>query len=216
MKSDDESGRYPTAEEALAEIGEKPVAAFSLCVTNARRDLQSYREAFPDWVAEHSERGLANWISDRIWAHLGRLADAIPGMEMYESGVTREVIIGLNYRFRVKRHDEDGKVASYETSAFLEFVTQSDDGVLPGMKETRLIAGYDWVKELRNIGSPVVSLRDGKDNIIWKELLRELPDEGYGGAGGGVIAPDQDGPTGPTVDLPDTIGKRAEEAETDE
>lgn len=221
MNSDEtpgESEGYPTSEAVLAGIGEKPIEAFSLCVTRARHDLHMYRETFPVWVADHSERGLANWISDRIWAHLLGLADSISDMEMIEKGVTREVTIGVNYRFRVKRHSEDGMVASYETPTFLEFVSQRNATTLPGMEETRLIAGYDWIKDLRNIGSPVISLRDGRDNIIWKATLPEVPDEdtGDGGSTAPVVTPERPGPTGPVVDVRDTVGQDSKETTEDE
>lgn len=158
-------------------------------------------------VTDHSERGLANWISDRIWAHLLNLAGDIEGVNLVEKGVTREVIVGLNYRLRVKRHAEDGRVASYETPTFMEFVTQDDGNVtLEGFEEIRLIAGYEWDKDKRDIGDPVLSLRDGKDNVKWQEKLPDVADEDEGG-GATVVTPQQPQPPAPTVDIPDEIGQ---------
>jgi hypothetical protein len=204
---------YPKSQRVLDDMGEKPVEAFARCVARARADLRRYRQAFPQWVADHSERGLANWVSDRMWAHLSTLAESIDGMEMIEKGVTREVTVGLNYKFRVKRHDEEGKVASYPTPTFLEFVCQPQ-GQLEGMEETRLIAGYDWNKDERDIGPAVMSLRDGKDHIIWKVELPDVPEAGE--RGGEVITPQRPSPTAPTVDVPEDIGQKAKEPTEDQ
>jgi hypothetical protein len=201
---------YPTAEEAFVGIGDKTLDAFFLSVNRARRDLRLYRKAFPQWVADHSERGLANWISDRLWAHLTELAEGIPGLMVVEKGPLRECGIN-NYRFRFKRHDDDGLVASYPTEGFIEFATQPSDQ-FSGMEETRLIAGYDWNKDFRDIGAAVISLRDGKDNVIWKEPVPEVED-GTGMAP--VITPEQAGPRPPTVDVPEAFGQQPEEPTED-
>lgn len=203
----------PQSEDVLADIGEKPVRAFALSVTRTRRDLRAYRDAFPQWVVDHSERGLANWISDRLWAHLVSMADEIPGMNPYEKGVTREITIGINYRFRVKRHDAEGNIASYATPTFLEFVTQSG-GQLDGMEEIKLIAGYDWDKDMRDIGDAVISLRDGKDNVIWKQPLPSVDDEGHGEIPAKL--PERPSPTGPTVQVTEGVGQKAKEPTEDE
>ncbi len=157
----------------------------------------------------HSERGLANWISDRLWTHLVLQAESIPGMEMIEIGVTREITIGTNYRFRVKRHGVDGEVASYPTQTFLEFASQAVDS-LPGLEEWKLIAGYDWDKDQRAIAAAVVSLRDGKDNVIWKKELPAVADEQGGGQ---TSVPEQPGPTDPTIGVPETLGQKAKGSE---
>ena len=116
--------RHPTFQEVLDEIGGKAAAAFVLSVKRTKADLRAYRETFPQWVADHSDRGLANWIHDRLWAHLKTLADQVPDMDIIEKGPTREIAVGLNYRLRFKRHDEVGDIASYPTETFLEFVAQ--------------------------------------------------------------------------------------------
>jgi hypothetical protein len=204
---------YPLSHQVLDDIGEKPVEAFSRCVARARADLRLYRRTFPQWVADHSERGLANWINDRLWAHLTTMAESIPGMELIEKGVTREVMVGLNFRFRVKRHDDLGNVASYPTPTFLEFVCQPQ-GQLPGLEETRLIAGYDWSKDERDIGAAVLSLRDGKDNIIWKEELPDFPEDS--GIVGEVVTPRLTSPAAPVVGVPEGVGQRSKEPTEDQ
>lgn len=201
---------YKTPQEVLVEIGEKPSRAFTLAVRGAREDLRVYRQTFPQWVADHSERGLANWINDRLWAHLVLLADSISDVRVIENGPLRELTVGYNFRFRLKRHDGEGNIASYPTQGFLDFAIQPLQG-LPGMEETRLVAGYDWLKESREIGSAVFSLRDGKDNVIWKEAFPKVQDETVGN----VTDPKRDAPVDPTIGLPQELGKKPEEGAKD-
>jgi len=57
---------YPGADEVLDDLGDKVVEAFARSVARARADLAEYRRLKPSWVAQSSERGLANWIHDRL------------------------------------------------------------------------------------------------------------------------------------------------------
>lgn len=203
----------PEPDQVLEDLGEKPVQAIARCVARAKADLKSYREMHPQWAAEHSERGLANWINDRLWAHLAPEIEGIPGMDVVESGPTRETTVGVNYRIRMKRHDFEGHVASYPTLGFLEFATQPKMQ-LPGMEEVRLIAGYEWDRDLRDMGAAVISLRDGKDNVLWKvELPLVRDDESGGEETGEVVTPQQPKPAPPTVEVPETIGHYEESQE---
>ena len=203
---------YPTFQDVLDGIGEKSTAAFVLSVKRTKTDLRTYRETFPQWVADASERGLANWIHDRQWSHLARFAEDIPDMETVEKGVLREIIVGVNYRFRFKRHSDIGIVASYRTEQFLGFVGQSDQQ-LPGMEETRLISGYEWIKDAREIGPAVLSLRDGEDNVIWNRPLPDVADTDED-ATAPIITPQRSAPTVPVVEVPGAIGQETRE-ETD-
>ena len=99
----------------------------------------------------------------------------------FDQPPTRELYIGTRYRLRVKKHDIEGRVTTYLTDGALDFLEQ-EPATLDGLEEVRLIAGYRWDPELREIGAAVLSLRDGKDNIAW---MHEL-DEPAGGAGAGA------------------------------
>lgn len=203
MKStDNPASPYPSFDEVLDDIGDKAAEALLTAVARSKADLRTYRETHPGWVAEHSERGLANWIHDRLWTHITALTDQNPDVAIHEKGPLRELVIGNKYRFRLKRHDESGHVASYHTDAFLDFVCQPAVQ-LPGMEETRLIAGYEWEKDLRDIGVAVISLRDGDDNVIWSEPLSPVD---AGRDAGTVVTPEQPGPTTPIVEIPSGIG----------
>lgn len=132
----------------------------------SRADLTEYRDVFPGWVADSSDRGLSNWIHDRLWAHVRRaLADA-EAVTLADHGVTREIIVGLRYRARVKRHTVRDRIRSYPTKTALAFWAQSD--TLEGMEEVRLGFGYRWDPDERMIGTTVISLRDGLDTeAVW-------------------------------------------------
>jgi hypothetical protein len=114
------------------------------------------------WVADHSERGLANWIHDRMWTHLVSLLDGHPSVSFIDHGVTREMWVGTTYRLRAKRHLDDGRVSNVTTPTVLEFFAQ-EQATFDGLDEVHLIAGYIWDPLERRIVAPVLSLRDGKD-----------------------------------------------------
>jgi len=44
------------------------------------------------------------------------------------------------------------------------------------MAEVRLVAGYRWDPDARDIGSAVISLRDGHKDLIWMHDLDEPAD----------------------------------------
>jgi hypothetical protein len=73
---------------------------------------------------------------------------------------------------RVKKHDIEGNVSTYPTQGALDFLEQ-EQLHLEGMEEVRLIAGYRWDPELRQVGAGVISLRDGLEKPIWTYELTE-------------------------------------------
>ncbi|MEU4724050.1 hypothetical protein AB0G06_30920 [Nonomuraea dietziae] len=177
-------------------------------------DLAEYRQIKPSWVSQASERGLANWIHDRLWYHLSVLLDGISTVRLVDSEPTREIFVGLRYRLRAKRHGDEGNVSTFLTPGAIEFLFQPPaQETISGLEEIRLIAGYTWDKETREMGQPVLSLRDGKDEIVW---LIELPDAGTGYGGATVtpmpVAPE---PSAPTIELGDEDAARGNETGED-
>ncbi len=154
---------YPMAEDVLRDLGDKVVGALVDATSAARADLSDYRHAFPSWVADSSDRGLSNWIHDRLWAHLRRGLTDIDSVALVDQGVTREVTVGLRYRARVKRHTGRDRIRSYATGTAVAFWAQSD--ALEGLEEVRPGFGYRWDPDERVIGSTIVSLRDGLDKM---------------------------------------------------
>lgn len=162
----------------LDQLGDKVTGAVAAAVVEARADLAQYRAEHPSWVASSSERGLANWISDRVWDHLVRATDDLGEVVLREHGSTREIIVGNRIRMRVKRHDLNGAITTYPTQTALSFYEQSGQLVLPhGLPEVCLAVGYVWERESREIGVPVVSFRDGVDNLVWMHELSQPPVE---------------------------------------
>lgn len=171
---------HPDPADVLADLGDKVVHAFMRAAEQAADDLAEYRAFRPGWVGDHSERGLANWIHDRLWARLVAAVDEMDGVVVIDREPIREIFVGLRYRLRVKRHGEDGSVSSYRTQGALDFYDQTP--TLEGWEQVTLSVGYVWHPAERVIGAPVLSLRDGMDNLVWQEELRVDPD-------GGVVIP---------------------------
>ena len=165
-------------EALLDQLGDKVTGAVAAAVVETRADLTQYRAEHPIWVASSSERGLANWINDRLWDHLVGLLDGFDMVVAHERGSTRELIIRDRIRIRVKRHDMNGAIATYPTQTALSFYEQSGQLVIfGGLPEVYLAVGYVWQRESREIGVPVVSLRDGVDNLLWMHELPQPPME---------------------------------------
>ena len=154
--------RYPSPDEVLNALGDKVVAGLTEAVDGAREDLRLYRASHPSFVADSSERGLANWIHDRMWARATPLGD-IDRVALVDSGATREIHLGNEFRIRLKRHSHSGAIRSYPTDAALEFIGQDQPDLysLLGIRTLNLTAGYDWDDLTRSIGESVLSLRNG-------------------------------------------------------
>lgn len=164
----------------LDELGDKVLEAIAASVASARADYRQYQTSHPDFVAQASSRGLANWIHDRLWHHLSAFLSETDGVFLIERGATKEIVVGHRYRIRAKRHAPPAQVATYPTQTALAFLAQPpDDLVLAGLEEIHLIAGYVWLSESAEIGPPVLSLRDGQDNVQW---VHEIPESGAAGA----------------------------------
>ncbi|MFI0764610.1 hypothetical protein ACH4TQ_06750 [Streptomyces sp. NPDC021218] len=202
---------YPDADEVLSGLGEKVTLSLARSVKLAADDLHEYRKSYPSWVAQSSERGLANWIHDRLWAHLTAQLDGHPGVTLSEGEPTRELVVGVRYRLRIKRHRDDGQVSSYATQTALEFFAQGMQETFPGLEEVRLIAGYEWEPDARKMGKAVLSLRDGRDNVEWQVYLLDA-----GEAGGTVqpVRPVTPEPSLPSVEVPETGQREASEGKS--
>ncbi|MFG3147208.1 hypothetical protein [Streptomyces sp. NPDC048243] len=187
---------FPQSPKVLSGLGPKVTHSLVRAVDLAAGDLQTYRETYPSWVAQHSERGLANWIHDRLWAHLIAELDGHPGVTLTDGEPTRELTVGISYRLRVKRHRDDGQVSSYATQTALEFFAQGPQEAFPGFEEVRLTAGYEWDPDARKIGEAVLSLRDGQEKVVWLVPLRSAGEP----PATGTVQPVQ--PTTPTPQLP--------------
>lgn len=99
---------------------------------------------------------------------------------------------------RVKKHDIDSQISTYLTQGALAFMEQEPAQTLDGLDEVRLIAGYRGDAELRELGSAVISLRSGLDEVVWTEILEEPVD---GTVVSAVPIVPADGPRAPEIRL---------------
>lgn len=193
------------SDEVIDALGSKVVEALGSCVALAREDFTTYRNEHPDWVTEATQRGISNWIHDRILAHLQRLLEDVPNTSFSGPEPTRELSVGVNFRIRVKRHDPVGATQTYPTQTALEFLAQPPVPTFPGMDEVRLQAGYVWLKDAHELGPAVLSFRDGT-KVTWMIELAETA-AGSGDASGVTPWPSTDDPTPPGIvinfDVPD-------------
>lgn len=185
------------SDEVLDGLGNKVVEALGSSIALARKDLATYRAEHPDWVTDATQRGISNWIHDRVMAHLERLLDGVPNTAFSGPEPTRELSVGPNFRIRVKRHDPTGATQTYPTQTALGFLTQPTTPALPGLEEIRLQAGYVWDAVAHEMGSAVLSLRDG-NKLIWMIELAETV-AGAGDGTGVTPLPTTDDPTPPGI-----------------
>lgn len=162
------SSNLPAFAEVEDDLGAETLAAMGKSVDLARSDLSKYRQTFPAWVAQHSNRGLANWIHDRLWFHLTALLDEYPVVAVSDNGVTREITISSKYRIRAKRHDENMSTRNYPTQAALDFHVQPM--LSPDFEEVRLSFGYIWDTEELAIKESVLSLHQGRELQWWATM----------------------------------------------
>ncbi|MFD6263970.1 hypothetical protein [Micromonospora sp. B006] len=173
---------HPTFEQVLEDLGDKVITGMGRASQAARGDLLKYRRENPLWVADSTERGLANWIHDRLWRHLLGELDQLTEVHVHDKEPTRELWIGVRYRLRVKRHGQSGEISTYPTLAAMSFFTQGQEA-FEGLEEIRLCAGYFWDKEEREMGEAVLSLRTARDKVIW---CNPLPFAGEAGDSGKI------------------------------
>lgn len=204
---------HPTPEDVLSELGDKVVDALVHAVEAARAKFVTYRKLHPDWAADNAARTIADLIHDWMWTDLKLELDSLPHVALTDADPKREIAVQvqsaerLSYLLRIKLHHLDGRTSNYQTQAALDFTMQGVNQTFPGWGEVRLMAGYEWDKDTRTMGAPVISLRHGRD-IIW---VHQLP----GSSPAGVASrPDIPGtPPLPVVDAPQRGSTGGMEAE---
>src|SRR5665647_1855539 len=99
-------------DHVLGELGDKVVAAIVTSTDGARADLADLRGWRPTWIPQMTQRGVANIIHERIWAHLSVELQPLldDGVTLVDREPVREVAVtlegGRTYRLRFKRHSE--------------------------------------------------------------------------------------------------------------
>lgn len=152
-------------------LGQSPLDAIGKSVGLTRDDLATYRSTLPALAARHSQRGILNWVHDQFFAHVrGQFETNVDGTQVLDREPTRDIFVGHQFRLRFKKHADDDLVSSYPTEGFLDFAAQDPPQLI---QEVRLIGGYRWDPETREIGTAVLSARDGKQNVLWVLELAE-------------------------------------------
>jgi hypothetical protein len=194
-------------EFVMAELGDKFVMGVMSSTAGARNDLSELRSMKPLWVARMAERTLANFVHDRMWAYLVDAVGDAPAVFVRDEEPHRELTLG-RYRVRCKRHDERNRIATYLTPEARAFWGEAQLQI-PGLQEIKLAVGYRWLREERDIGTPLISYREGWDNLVWAVELGEAADN----ATPFTWTPITD-PSLPQIDLYDASDDRWEEGQS--
>lgn len=160
------SSGYPDGDQVLADLGDRFMHSFIDAVDGARDDYAEFRGMKPDWAANSTERHIASFLHDRIWARLVGAVDGMDEVYVVDREPVRELYVGTKYRIRVKRHHSGDRISAYPTQASGEFWSNSAPA-LEGLETFGLALGYYWDPDLRAVGKAVLSFREGKENPIW-------------------------------------------------
>lgn len=204
---------HASPDDVLTELDDKVIDAVRIGVAHAKEQFWVYQQEHPDWLARNAKRTVANLIHDWMWAVVVAELDEAPHVTIIDRDPRRELAIRveseerLSYLPRLKRHHLDGSTSSYQTQTVIDFELQGPNETFPGYGEVRLEAGYEWDVETRTIGGPLITLRDGRDNVLWI-----LPLAPHTGAGGGTVTQ----PTTPEPVLPSVGVQGEDEAHNEE
>jgi hypothetical protein len=185
--------------ETLSEfIGQPVLSAIVTARDNSAKDFARWRKESPSEISRATSRGLANRISDSFVSHMVAALDGIDDVVFREQGISRSFVVREKVVLICKRHNAKDKISSYPTRAALG--VWGGVATLEGMETISLAAGYRWDKELREIGVPVLSYRNGlRARPVWVADLSR--DEGGAAAPVHIVSPT--GPSLPTLDLSD-------------
>lgn len=195
---------HPSPDEAAAELGDKVLDAVRSGVAHAKEQFRIYQQDHGDWLASNAKRTVANLIHDWMWTAVCNALDDAPHVTIVDSDPRRELSVRvesehrLSYLMRLKRHHLDGSTSSYQTQTVIDFELQGVNDTFPGFGEVRLEAGYEWDDETRAIGTALVTLRDGRNNVIWTLPLLQQPAGGVGT----VTQPTKPTPVLPAIEVP--------------
>lgn len=158
------------SEAVLGELGSKFPLALVNATNAARDDLSELRQWRPNWLVGMFQREIAGIVHSRIWSHLTSELDGVDGINFRTEEPFRVAAVstplGRTFTVRVKRHSETDRISSYPTLPDLQFWGGARV-TLDGLDDVPLAAGYRWDSTTGQIGAPVLSYREGKDNVIW-------------------------------------------------
>ena len=139
-----------------------------------------------------------------MWARLVSAIDAT-AFTIIDSEPTREVHQGLSYAIRLKRHSTGDRISAYPTEGSSAFYSHTKY-TLDGLEQINFALGYMWDADLREMGEPVMSFRDGKVNPVWAIILHHDASNAHGFSYAAVS------PSTPEFDLSGIISQKEEQA----
>lgn len=179
----------------MDDLGEKFLDSFLKSVSDARVDYDTLRDWRPGWMTRFSQRFVANFIHERIWASMADRVDALPDVTVVDKEPRREITVSSKYIVRFKRHHAGDRISNYPTAGAMAFWAGAATP-FDSMELVSLALGYMWDADEHEIRDTVVSYRAGLHNPIWSIRL----DEGAASGQPFVWAPVTD-PNLPQVDL---------------
>lgn len=201
------SSAVPIPSVVLDDLGAELLELFDRATVSAGEDYAEYRQSHPGWVVDNTERTLAGWIHDRIWAHLRTLLESRTDVRLIDNEPTREIRVARDceYVIRVKRHGEMDAIHSYPTKTALRF--WGEPPALPGFEEIHLALGYRWDADVRAMGETVISYRTTMGKTQWAEAIESR-------AEGTSVSPLHSVPSAPvpSLDLSSVITHEGEDA----
>lgn len=196
---------YPNPQTVRDELGDKFIVEFISSVSDARSDLAEFREWRTEWFIDFTNRFVANFVHERLWSSMVRRVSEFDDVAVVDKEPVRQIFHSGRYSIRFKRHRPGSAISAYPTAGSALFWTNS--ATLPTLESVSLAMGYIWNADLGEVGDPVLSFRDGKDNPIWALTLAEEEGE-EGGFTFGPIDPEL-----PTLDLSDVLSDDEDSAE---
>ncbi len=161
---------YQTPEEVVDDLGEKFLDEFLKSVSAARTDYDRLRQWQPGWMTRFSQRFVANFIHERIWASMTERVDSLPDVTVIDKEPRREMTVSSKYIVRFKRHHTGDRISTYPTEGAMAFWA-GDSVPFDGLELVSLALGYLWDADEHEIRDTVISYRAGKDNPIWSIRL---------------------------------------------
>ena len=105
----------PAPEEVVDDLGGKILDAFLTSVSAARTDYDALRQWQPGWMTRFSQRFVANFIHERIWASMTERVDSVPDVAVIDKEPRREMTVSSKYIVRFKRHHTGDRISTYPT-----------------------------------------------------------------------------------------------------
>lgn len=202
------SASFPTESQVLSDLGDPLLQRLVEALDAARHDYRVYRDTHPDWAADETKRGSANWIHDRIWSHLRNELDGVDEVAFVDKEPNRQFSVRSTYVFRVKRHSDRDCVRSYPTGSALAFWSDTTPTLDVGDVHN-LALGYRWDPDTRDFGETVISYRTEMSTPHWVVELHR-GDEAKAPVTWGPAR----GPVPPEVDLSSVLTEVAQGQET--